>query len=288
MTANALASEQPLMTTHIMLKLKGVSLSIIPEIPTRRELFVVALDEVSLVIKINASLEVLEVRVNDLQIDSYTSDDPNALSSVLFYTNKKGYEKQQKLKQYENSDDSAPFIQFSSVRSVTPPGMVTRYKYIGVLVLEFCLCIDSSSIFIVISDLAEYFLNVPTRRSPAKVIDAYNKEVASFRHRRQILVIQTILRDVKAAKLYFDSLIVHPIKAHITFLQSAYPRTDSKELIRKYFWLKFLQFISLDDVVLRLNAFAVDNAMESVVTLNDRLISKLLSDLQGQVGLYRL
>ena len=75
------------------------------------------------------------------------------------------------------------------------------------------------------------------------------------------------------------------MKIHITFFQVPYPRSEAeeKELHRKYFWLKFLKFIQIDDVVLKLNAFAVENAVESQVTLSSRLLSKLLNDLQFQL-----
>jgi hypothetical protein len=251
---------------NISISIAGLSVSIIPEEPIRRELYNVSSEGITFSYKQANLLELSEFNVNDVQIDNYASDSPTQ-SSVVLYTHRKQFIKG------NHESNPAPFIQISSVRCITSPGMVLKYKYVAVLVKEFYLFADTSTITISIADLAEYLLTVnATSFVAGALVEEYNKQVTSHKSLCQMVDVHVALHDVKAAKLYIENLIVHPIKAHVTFFQVDFPRSGSEEkrLIRKYFWLKFLRFISIDDIVIKLNSFVVSNAMESIQTLNSR------------------
>jgi hypothetical protein len=103
--------------------------------------------------------------------------------------------------------------------------------------------------------------------------------------RRQIIDIYGAKSAARASKLYIEELVIHPIKFLFTFTQVPFPRkTDSDENI-SYAMLNILTALAgVDEMELKFNSFIVSGSMESVASLNARIVAKITQDFQSQIG----
>ena len=172
------------------------------------------------------------MNINDLQIDNYSSDQSiGNPASVLFYThrkylkiisdakqpiNKSKHHSKQHLhnnKHNKNSKNNAlttpssnsstnktngivssePFIKFSSVRKISTPSVVTKYKYIALLVLEFYITIDTASVYLIMKDVVDPFIELGVYADGAFVIDKFNYSATSYKSKKEVNIIQSFM-----------------------------------------------------------------------------------------------
>ena len=150
---------------------------------------------------------------------------------------------------------------------------------------------DTATLKCVLSDIFEYLrsgmsnVEVAAYSTPYDWIEQYSVDIVSVRSRTEIVNISRAMKSSDSKKIFVDCFIIHPIKAHLTYSQSVFERSsfEDNELMSRYTWLHKLNFISIDDVELKLNAFAVEHAVESVDKLISRLLIKTKMDVMGQL-----
>jgi hypothetical protein len=84
--------------------------------------------------------------------------------------------------------------------------------------------------------------------------------------------------------VYFENLIVHPMKLRLTFVHSPLSRDLSTNSISSAVVHVLTSLAEVDDMKIRLNSFIVSNALESATSLQNRLVAKLVQDLQLQLA----
>jgi hypothetical protein len=252
------------------------------ETPFRRELAVFNSQAVAIRYSKDAFYNFLDFKVGNIQIDNYS--DPTQFP-VTLYTHKTVS------KEPKEALVNAPFFHLLWVQN-RAESKIPKYKYIAVLVLEFYIFLDMSTVQHYLTDVHEQLRSTFSLRefqateTPERWIDQFNMDIVSIKMRTQLVNIPLVLlRSSRSTKFFVEQFVVHPIKAHITFAQCSFGRGEivEKDLTRKYPWIEKIAFLSLEDVILRLNAFSVQNALESRDTFTSRLLNKTKADVQQQL-----
>ena len=279
-------------STELLLQFyfNSIGLSIIAERPTRRELFSLYVEKVEVSYQQMQDYEtgspstLFQFLVKDIQIDNYSE---SALYPVLL-NSFNSVEKRSHAK-HKSSLDDPPFFSFSIV-IITPTGQKTPVvKLCVVRVLEIKLSIDSATILIYFNDLHDdlfidsYHDMVQDHRSSELFIKRFNDELLSSILDEQPVDIDAIYESAQTTKIYFDSVILHPVKINLTFAPVNFSRQFAFEssIMSKYPWISIIQnMAAVDEFEIKIKSFIVKNAMESLDSLGSRVQSKVVRDLQ--------
>jgi vacuolar protein sorting-associated protein 13A/C len=97
--------------------------------------------------------------------------------------------------------------------------------------------------------------------------------------------VDAVFQSAQANKLYFESLVIHPIKLKLSFAPSTCPRSQrTLNRIPAYRSLRRIQNVgTVEDFEIKINSFIVNNAMESLGSLQSRILAKIKRDMQAHL-----
>ena len=73
------------------------------------------------------------------------------------------------------------------MRKISVPSVVTKYKYIALLVLEFYIVIDTASVYLIMKDVVDPFIELGVYADGAFVIDKFNYSVTSYKSKKEVI-----------------------------------------------------------------------------------------------------
>jgi hypothetical protein len=197
----------------------------------------------------NSPATFFQFLILDIQIDNYSE---SVVYPVLLNSfnsmEKKNYAK------YKNTNDPHFFV--ASLLSVTPRGQKTPVVKLCVLrVLEINLSIDSATILIYFSDLHDnlfidsYHEMQEDHQSVELYIKEYNEKLLTNILTDGNVNIDEVLKSAQTTKIYFESLVLHPVKITLTFVPVNYTRQSTFEssIMSKYPWINIIQNIAAVD-----------------------------------------
>lgn len=272
------------MSTWISLQLAFVGISVVADKPERREFLSLYAENTNIVYGMvpATNMQSVEVKIQDLQIDNYS--ETTVYPVLLRRVEQKGDKKA--------GEEVLPFFQFAVIRETTagvPPSV--QYRYITMRVIEFALEVDSSTIELLLTDVLSEF-NVETaaealaRAQPEQWISGYNSQILSPIHRIKLVDIFKCHMEAKASKIYFESIVIHPMKVALTFVPTKSPdREESKTDSIGAAVLDILtSMVAVELMEIRINSFIVKDAIESIGSLQTRIRGKLYLDLMHQLA----
>lgn len=299
-------------------------LSLVVEKPVRRELLSLYIDGLEgCLIKQNEA-QSFEFMIMDIQIDNYseTTIYPVLLHSTKKEIQRNISKGSQKFEDKDNiqklnkgrtiTDDDinskeltdkiekislvdddleVPFLQFTMAQETIIGSKSPVYKYIGFRILEMSIQIDSSTLQLIFTDLFSDLKIITKEQSlatatPKEWLDEYNKFLLSPEQQLQLVDVNKSYLSAKASKMYFEKLIIHPIKIAFTFVQTPFPRKRTKgmETLHSTFINVLTSFAGVDNMHIKLNSFEVEDAMQSIESLVDHITNKTLQDVKSQLA----
>ena len=124
------------------------------------------------------------------------------------------------------------------------------------------------------------------RTKPQHWISEYNGRLLSPMNRVELVNIFRSHMEAKASKLYFENIIIHPMKIGLTFLPTKTPQREEGNT--NYIGMAVIEILTsmaaVELMELRFNSFIVKDAVESMNTLQTRVTSKLKQELIGQLA----
>eukprot|EP01038_Epipyxis_sp_PR26KG_P007511 gene7511-10233_t len=303
--------------------LTSFGLSLVVEKPTRRELFSLYVDDLELRLKSSGSTRSLEFMIMDLQLDNYSetvihpvmlrSNKKEIHSSVTLDDEQDNIieNSSTNIPNNNNDDDKiisneVPFIEFTLIQEIndskSPSLPVTQkkrnnhhinngyvIKYIGLRVLPLIIELDSATVQILYTDLLAD-LKVFTQSQalattvPSHWIEDFNYNTFSPKQKSHLINIIATKTNTFNFKIYFQKLVIHPLKVTLTFLQTIFPRRLQSETFKSALLNVILSIVGVEKLQLRLNSFEVEEVMESIDSLNNLLINNYIQELRRQLA----
>jgi hypothetical protein len=190
-----------------------------------------------------------------------------------------------------DEDVEVPFLQYTMTQETIQGSKSPVYKYIGFRILEMSIQIDSSTLQLIFTDLFSDLKIITKEQSlatttPKEWLEEYNKFLLSPEQQLQLVDVKKSYLSAKTSKMYFEKLIIHPIKIAFTFVQSPFPRKRTKgmDTLHSTFVNVLTSFVGVDSMHIRLNSFEVEDAMQSIESLIDHITNKTLQDLKSQLA----
>lgn len=300
---------------HFFLTSLGVSLVV--DKPIRREFLSLYVDGMEGRFKLNGNIKSYEFMVMDLQVDNYSE---TVIHSVLLYCVKEIKEKkpgggeksegEEEDEEGESKDDSSddqndsedtsygdqvdeseiPVIQLTIVQEVPMGTSTPIFRYVAFRVLALSLEVDSATLQLLFTDLLNDLKYVSREQalalsSPTEWMDESNKLLASPEHHLKIVDVYRSKMSALTSKMYFEKLIIHPMKITFTFVQAPFPRKGSSNAtLQSTAFNIFTSLAAVDRMQLKLKSFEVEDALESDASLKNHIINKTLQDLQSQLA----
>jgi len=190
------------------------------------------------------------------------------------------------------------FFSAQILREATPkcPSVESKggfiYKYIAVRILEVKISIDPATIQLYLLDLHNDLIGETVDQALAS--ESSEKWIQQFNN--HTIKNQTVdkVTDVKAysvkkgtENIAVENLVIHPLKITLSILSTPLPRTKKEErlLSNTYRWLAYVKRIpSLDNAIVRLNSFVVENVYESSGLLSTRISLGFMRDFNKHMG----
>eukprot|EP00981_Chlorochromonas_danica_P001561 scaffold341_cov154-Ochromonas_danica.AAC.5 len=293
----------------VMIKINAgiVCFSFIAECPTRRELLTAYLQGVEFslyqFIPADSSLNdvstlVIEFQLEGIQVDNYAE---SAVYPVLLCPNakaKKFIDSGQKSSKSAASSlsagsksmkDSLPsFIQLSLVMEKPTDQSTSIIKYVAFRMLETEVRLDSASAIIFVCDLYRDFVDVQSSLQSSSYslelqANNFNSNLAQPLQESSLYDIEKQYQASRGNKIFYEQIVVHPIKLVVSFYPTHFPRPVSS-IPAGMKWMQMLENISaVEDMDLKINSFIARNALESPNTLATRIINKVLRDMQANL-----
>lgn len=183
-------------------------------------------------------------------------------------------------------EDEKAFITLTIIQD-TPleEGKQPIFKYIAFRILSLAIDLDSGSLRLFFLDFFDDLKILSSDQAlamtkPQKWFYDFNYQILSPTT-PLVNVIQSKLLS-QQSKIYIKHLIIHPIKITISFYQTTYQGREKLETLQSNFLNAFAALVGVEKMQLRLSSFEVEDAMESVNTLTERISAKTLQDLQLQ------
>jgi hypothetical protein len=267
-------------------KIRSLSLSVVVESPKRREVLSLYAEDLEGRVIVSKELTSYEFYLFDLQVDNYSEA---AIFPVLLYNS----EKEQKKRRTSSlvvaeQIDRVPLFQFVLVRESTRGNGPTSIKYLAVRLLELTLKVDSGTVKLIFSDLLSTLSYVSSADSlaiikPALWIEKLNRRLLNPDSRLRKVDVYHAKIVATASKIYFENLIIHPMKLRLTFIHTPSSR-DSSLSISSTVMEILTSLAEVDSMKIKINSFIVESALVSQSSLYNRLIAKIMQDLQQQLG----
>eukprot|EP01041_Mallomonas_annulata_P001683 gene1683-3255_t len=266
----------------VCFSLSSIGVSLVVEKPIRREFLSMYAEGLACRVVTKGPVKTYEFVLRDLQVDNYSE---TCIHPVLLHSSKEGR------RHHQGYLADAPLMQIAVIQDTPVGSSLVHYRYIAVRVLELELAVDSSTIQLLISDLISDLEFVSrdqalASRVPEKWIEEYNIRMVSQEDQRQLVDVYKSQIVAQASKMYFQELILHPMKITLTYAQTPFPRKkETDNLSVSAAVLEVLTSMAgVDRMVIKLNSFIVSEAIESVNSLSQRIISKTMRDLQFQLA----
>ena len=154
--------------------------------------------------------------------------------------------------------------------------------------LPLAVEIDSASLELLYSDLLCDLKVIGREQSiasntPDEWIESFNKQVLNPCDKRLVDIHRSMVA-AKAAQMYIEKLIIHPMKISLTFIQTLYPRKRDKDSVPSRAYNIMMSLAGVDRMPIKLKSFEVDDVMESTSSLADLITQKTLHDVQLQLA----
>ena len=304
-SANIFQNDSKSPTYSIRFFLASLGLSLVLEKPVRREFLSLYIDELEGQYKFRDDSKSFEFAIMDFQLDNYSE---SAIYPVLMHSTKKEIHKNVSNSvgamdnkspnvNVDGDDDEVktedimevPWLQFTLVQN-QPPGTTTPvYKYIAFRVLELAIEVDSSTLQLLYTDLLSDLKIVSREEALAtslsdKWIDDFNKIQLAPEQRLRYIDVYKSQFSAQASKIYFEKLIIHPIKITLTFVQTPYPRKREKVTLRSTAINVLTAMAGFDRMQVKLKSFEVEDAMQSRSSILNHIKNKTIQDLRSQLA----
>lgn len=303
-TANVVAND-----TSLQLNLQTVSISVIADKPTRRELFCIYLEKISVFMQHVArtpyqdEASLLEFKLQDMQIDNFseTAVYPVLLTSVSTQERKerKAKDRQQGSSSDPVSSDSGSvasreveylnFMEFSCFRDVPEDQKTGVLRSIAFRLLELKVTVDSASILLYITDLHSDILEKATSRNVADklalTVDAqeFNDKIFAFVQSDRIRNVEWQYTLSQQSKFFIEQLTIHPMRASLSFYPNRFPRS-MKAIHPSLRWMRSLENVtSVEDFELRINSYIATNVLEPLPRLMESIGTKIEREIRSNL-----
>jgi hypothetical protein len=277
----------------------SLSVSIIPDKPSRRELFALYLKNLFFEMrhldatKYDNAVTLFSVKLQDIQLDNYSE---TCIYPVLLRT-ERNWKEDEELKKDPNQ--AMDFIESSIVIDYPKDQSSSIVKYAAFRMLEIHASIDSASILIVASDLLSFVSDLTTvdygsmsgssnnssgKQSQLQTIaSVYNETIIKNIHHNKLYDIDYQYKNCQIPVYFIESLTIHPMKLTLSFYPSHFPRktTDIPAPLR--FMTKVEVVTSVEDFQVKIKSFIIENAMDSLPKLMERFSNKIIRDLQSHL-----
>ena len=198
--------------------------------------------------------------------------------------------------------DDFPFFAMCVVQEQTQGSAAPIFKYVAVRLLEVKVAVDSSTLLLYFCDL-HADLGGETREQalaselPQQWLEDFNHKMVSPGYSRvygdmgddavgQLVDIAKTAKTAQEGKMYFEALIIHPIKLRLSFLPTPFPRSRHEDILsgEEFRGFKLVTAIAqVDDLVVKISCFHTEETMESGATLGSRIVANVLRDLQNHL-----
>ena len=202
----------------------------------------------------------------------------------------------------EEGVDDIPFFAMCIVQEQTQGSAAPIFKYVAVRLLEVKVAVDSSTLLLYFCDL-HGDLGGETREQalasdlPQQWLEDFNHSMVSPGYSRvygdmgdddagQLVDIAKTAKTAQEGKMYFEALIIHPIKLRLSFLPTPFPRSRHEDILsgEEFRGFKLVTAIAqVDDLVVKISCFHTEETMESGATLGSRIVANVLRDLQNHL-----
>jgi hypothetical protein len=254
-------------------------ISVVADTPYRRELLSLYFTEVNVTLLSVMKTLSFECSIFDIQIDNYCE---TAKYPVLL-------RRQRTSKKKIENDSDSPFIHVA-VMGYKVQGSPSFYvlSYVTGRILPFVLEIDSGSALIIAIDLlsAIHIMSPDATLAssdPNMWISQFSCKEAASHISRPLVDVSDAQHYAQQSKRLYENIIFHPIKLYLTFVSTDLPKDRSDSKIVPLYVDIVTSFATMDLVEIRLNSFIVSNAIESSITLSNRILAKVTSDFRRQI-----
>lgn len=180
------------------------------------------------------------------------------------------------------------FLVMSIAHSTVPDSSTVIYKYVAFRMLELKIEVDSSTLQLYFCDLhsdlvGESIDQARAREQPGEWIAEFSARTVIPEARIQLVDIAAAKEGALAPKMYFDNLILHPIKITLSYMPTPFPRSSAQDVFSApaYRWLKIVKSVmAVDDFSIKLKSFIVNDMTESPASLASRLVNVYSDDLK--------
>lgn len=288
----------------IKLQLSSFGLSLVLDKPVRKEFLSLYLDGVDFTVKKIGRVRTFALDIMDMQIDNYSE---SRIYPVLLRSKKKEIHRSIQLtsEALDNDDQEGeendretdvdsqeiPVIVVTIAQEISAhPGSAPIFRYVGFRMLAIYLELDSATIQILMTDLINDFKLLSTSQIYATNdskgwIEDYNKNLLSPSHRLMHVDLYHSQQLSQRSKMYFQKLIVHPIKLYITIIPTPdYAHVIERETIQSTFSNVFKSLAAIDRVQLKLKSFEVEDAMETKSSLIYLIGTQIRQDISSHFG----
>jgi hypothetical protein len=269
----------------LKLILNTICVSVIADKPIRRELFALALLNLSLEVRqITATKDqdaamLLEFKLQDIQMDNFCEA---AVYPILLQTDIR--------KQIENSkkhgkNETPNFIEFSLVIESPSDQTAPVIDYVACRILELFIYADSASILIAACDLLSFvaYAESSDEQFALSNAESFNVSLVKSLEKNCLYDVPHQYKGAQGQKLFIERLVIHPMKFTLDFYPNSFPR-DPQELSPSLRWLTRLEsVIAVEKFHIKINSFIAENIMEPMPILMERIGDKIVRDLQGNL-----
>ena len=189
-----------------------------------------------------------------------------------------------------------PFLRLSAMWEKPRGQHTVVVKYLAMRVLELKVALDTSTIFIYFLDLHKdlvqdpHFIDSADPKGLQRFLEEFNCKVLD----QQLYHVNNVDVDpekaymqAQAHKYFFEAFILHPIKITLTFTPTNVPAARNKDAASEFGGNTRLRLLpkvaAVEDFEIKISSFIVDHAMESVLSLQQRIAAKTLTDLKAQM-----
>jgi hypothetical protein len=269
-------------------QMASLGVSLVLDKPVRREFLSLYIDGMEGRFKIKGSgMKSFEFLIMDLQIDNYSE---SSIYPILMYSVKRDI-----VASSESSSSllipelETPVIQFTVIQDTLPDTSMPIFKYVAGRALPFTVQIDSATLQLLYYDLFTDLKFLSTQQAlavsvPDKFIDEYNMQLLSPAHYVQSVDVYKAQLAVQANKMFFEKVVVHPVKITLSFVQAPFPRKLGKATFQSFSVNLLTSLAGIDRLELKLRSFEVDDAMETRRTLFQHISSRMKQDFQSQLA----
>jgi len=226
--------------------------------------------------------QAFELCIYDIQIDNYA--DAARMPVLLHSAKRETISASEK-----GSESDLPLLHTVIVMETHPGSFTSHFDYIGARLLELVVLIDSGTLEQIICDLQSDMDYISwdealATTSPEKWMNQYDLSVFTSTKYLTTIDVYMARRAARANKMYFGSIMIHPVKISLTFQKSSSQRRNSSQLTSSAsYWLEAIpSIISVDRMPFKLQSFIVKDALESSTSLMNRITSKTMQDIQKQ------